>query len=378
MPTQRIDDMARDAVYTGLVEAEPEMERFLEISPHSLPHIAASPSGQTLLGGKPSFTSLVYVHPVMANIEITTRCMLSCPHCARTFLKREARDMTEETFNEILNKLPHAYRITLVGLGEPLLHPKIAGFIAKASSQGRRVALVTNGMGLSSALSQELLDAGLASMAFSMDSAESEIVSEVRKGSDLPAILENAKIFIEKAKSTGKASTAFFTAVSVKTLPYLKGLFDCAKTLGVQVVMLTDLNFEKNISETLWKNINPENDELLRRAVVYAFSKELPVLSVHGLEEFGLPRRYRKFILLPPSGLYNRSIRRTWCCSPWQTIPVDIDGQVTICDCQPEQRVGNLLSDPLDRIWNSEILVTHRNAMQSSEPPKACALCPRF
>ena len=107
--------------------------------------------------------------------------MLRCPHCARSFLARKEEDMTEDVFETVLDRLPHAYRVTLVGLGEPLMHPKIVDFVAKASSQGRRVGLVTNAMRLDNNLSQDLIDAGLASIAFSLDSAEPKVVSEVRR-----------------------------------------------------------------------------------------------------------------------------------------------------------------------------------------------------
>ena len=60
----------------------------------------------------------------------------------------------------------------MVGLGETLLHPQVVEFVGLASSQGRRTALVTNGMLLDRALSQELLNAGLDSITFSIDGAD--------------------------------------------------------------------------------------------------------------------------------------------------------------------------------------------------------------
>ena len=171
---------------------------------------------------------------------------------------------------------------------------------------------------------------------------------------------------------------ALFTAVSVKTAPYLKDLFDCAVRLGVHVVMLTDLNFKHNMDDTARQNRSEGLERTVRDAVVYAFSQGLPVLSVHGLEEFGLRQRYKEFLLIPPTALYDRSSSRTWCFSPWQTVPVDVSGNVTVCDCQPDGPVGNLLTDPFDGIWNGEAMRTYRKNMLSEAPPEPCRICPRF
>jgi radical SAM protein with 4Fe4S-binding SPASM domain len=83
-------------------------------------------------------------------------------------------------------------------------------------------------------------------------------------------------------------------------------------------------------------------------------------------------------VLIPASQLHTRSQRRTYCFSPWQTIPVDVAGNVTLCDCQPDQVAGNLLREPLSDIWNGKIMREHRARMLSDNPPEACRVCPRF
>jgi MoaA/NifB/PqqE/SkfB family radical SAM enzyme/pimeloyl-ACP methyl ester carboxylesterase len=365
-------------VISRLSAVESGVKKYLAVSPLSKRHLSQFPSGQTVVDNKPVLSPIVKNEPVLANIEITTRCNLTCKYCARSVYGREACDMPKEMFSSILNILPHAYRITLVGLGEPLLHPLVVDFIAEASSRGRRVALVTNAMSLDRQLSRELIKAGLSSIAFSLDAPDQETASHVRQGTDFYRVIDNIKTFTELCASKKHFSTAVFSAVSVKTVQYLGPLIDIVAQLGVKVLMLTDLNFRHNIKDTLWENADDDISATVRKAVVNAFSKKLPVLSVHGLEEFGLAKRYEDFLLLPPARLYQRSPRRTWCCSPWQTVPVDVHGNVTVCDCQPENVVGNLLDQPFSEIWNGKTLVQYRRRMLGSRPPKACKICPRF
>ena len=366
------------AIIEKLSALEPESEAFLEASALSGSHLAQSPGGQKLLGNSPSLPSKVRSEPILANIEITARCNSSCQYCARSFMVKSDIDMHLEQFRYILDMLPHAYRVTLVGLGEPLLHPNVVEFVAEASTRKRRVGLVTNAMRLERRLSSELINAGLDSIAFSIDAADQDVAGQVRAGTDVHTIVENIAEFVQLSSLKANISTAVFAAVSINTVSGLKQLIDVVSHLGVSVLMLTDLNFKENLSDTLWKNADASLYALIREAVTYAFLKKLPVLSVHALEEFGLRQRYRDFLLLPPDQLAQRSLKQTWCCSPWQTIPVDVMGNATICDCQPREIAGNIFNQPFSGIWNGAAMAEHRRRMLESYPPQACKICPRF
>jgi MoaA/NifB/PqqE/SkfB family radical SAM enzyme/alpha-beta hydrolase superfamily lysophospholipase len=361
-----------------LLTIENELNEFLTRSPLSGPHIAGCPGVQVLDNAEPLLTPLVDHEPVLANIEITARCNLRCTYCARSLRNRQEGDMPLDRFRQILDLLPHAYRVTFVGLGEPLLHPHIIDFIEEAVSRGRRTAVVTNAMTLNGAMSREMIRAGLHAIAFSIDSPDQDMASAVRHGSDIDTVKGNIKRFIELSESTRPLSTAVFSAVSVQTAPYLEQLIDIVKDLGVRVLMLTDLNFPHNVRNTLWKNADESTVLHVQKAVSHAFSKGLPVLTVRALEEFGMAERYRNFLLIPPGKLYDRSARHTWCYSPWQTVPVDVNGNITICDCQPEKVAGNLLTQPFTDIWNGEVMRAHRERMRGDNPPPSCRICPRF
>ena len=369
---------AEERALDAITSAEPEIGRFLARSPSSRRHIVRCPSGCSVIGTQPSLGPVADIEPIFANIEITTRCNLRCTYCARTVSGITGADMSRETFVRLLGLLPHACRITLVGLGETLLHPQVAEFVALASAEGRRTALVTNGMLLDRALSRELLNAGLDSITFSIDGADQNIASEVRPGTDFARVIDNIQGFRELSRASRPIATSVFSAVSTRTIGHLEELMDVVAGLGVHVVMLTDLNFKENVKDSLWHNADDRIARLVRKGVARAFRQQLPVLSVRGLEEFGLAKRYEKYLLLPPDSLAARSKERTWCCSPWQTVPISVTGEVTLCDCQPGVLLGNLLDQPLDGIWNGAIMQDHRRRMLGPDPPEACRICPRF
>ena len=93
---------------------------------------------------------------------------------------------------------------------------------------------------------------------------------------------------------------------------------------------------------------------------------------------FKRPERFRDALLLSSRRLEQREPRDAHCASPWQTVPVFVNGDVTIGDCLPRHRAGNLLRTPFGEIWNGPILVGHRRAMRGDDPPAACRSCPRF
>ena len=378
-----INDIARtqtggNAVIEYLKEIEPDAGRFMAGSPHSVFHLANCPSARRI-NGKPLFLSDVSpTEPVFANFEITTRCNLSCAYCARNYLETEERDMPVAAFQEILGILPHAYRITLVGLGEPLMHLRVNEIVSSAKKAGRKVSLVTNAMLLDAEMSGKLIDSGLDTLVVSIDTVDQELSSALRRGSDMQKIISNIGNFGKMNFREQKVPVVVFSAVSALSAPYLTGLVEQVSSLGADAIMMTDLNFRENSACSVHANAEKEILVSLRKAVSRAFALNLPVLGISGLEDFGISHRYRKHLLVPPERLMDRSIKRRNCVSPWQTIAVDVNGDVALCDCQPDKRIGNILKKPFSRIWNGERIREHRREMLGTEPPQTCLCCPRF
>lgn len=377
-----IDDARNTPASTSLsrlMEVEPEVQPFLSASPWSKTHLSQSPGVMRVTGQDYHFPEFVNAEPVFANVEITTHCQLKCRFCARTKAGITGKHMTLGDFKKILTLLPHAYRITLVGLGEPLLHPEIIDFIKTAKSGKRRVALVTNAMELDRTMAEQLLHAGLDSIAFSLDGHDQAMSATLRNGTNLNLVTENIRQFTSLCRSLDKKiSKAVFSALSLASFPSLEKLITLVAGLGVDVLMLSDLNFEGNALQRLWQNMDQSDLRQLNTAVSKAFIQGLPVLSVHGIEEFGLWHRYKDFLAVPASKIYIRSTTHTHCLSPWQTVPVNVEGDITLCDCQPDAIAGNLFCDPFSHIWNGPVFTAHRKGMRSSKPPDACRCCPRF
>jgi MoaA/NifB/PqqE/SkfB family radical SAM enzyme/pimeloyl-ACP methyl ester carboxylesterase len=369
----------------SLANVEPTIGSFLALSPTSARHLALAPSGRRAEGRPPEFPPRVPWEPPFANIEVTTRCPLSCPACARTLYGVGSGEMSREAFRHVLHLLPHAYRLTIVGLGEPLLHPEIDGLVADGVARGRHMSLVTSAAVLDRDLARRLIRAGLHGITFSLDAGDPELAAAVRPGVRLERIVENIRTFLEEARSHGERDpslpppmTAVFAAVSQRTAGRLGRLVDLVAGFGIGAIMLSDLNFQENVEQTVWRRGTEASRNAVREAILTTFRHGGVALSVRALEEFGLPVGFRKGALLPPESLWQRSERHTHCASPWQTVPVSVDGTASVCDCLPRNVLGNLFESPFSGIWNGEVMTGHRRRMRSAEPPAACVICPRF
>ena len=356
---------------------EPEAQRLMDASrAPGLWHLSRSPAALHLLGRPIPFASKTETDPLQINIEITSRCNLGCGHCARSVHKRSGKDMELSAFAYLLDLVPNSFKVVLVGLGEPTLHPQLPELVTLAAQRGHRVGLVTNAMSLDGNLGRQLIAAGLKAITFSLDSVDASVASRVRQGTDIDRIIHNIREFMGLAGNS--ISSAIFTALSTCTVPHLPELAGAVADLGVQAWMLSDMNFEWNRPISLWENWHPAIAGHIGRALHTAFTRHLPVLSVRGLEALAMEHCFKDFLLTLPAEVKRRAKSHQWCLSPWQTLPVDVDGNVAICDCQPHHIIGNLHEHAFSAIWNGPPMQRHRQGMRSQNPPEACLVCPRF
>ncbi len=71
--------------------------------------------------------------------------------------------------------------------------------------------------------------------------------------------------------------------------------------------------------------------------------------------------------------------RRYFCEEPWTGIfTIKESGDVELCPCHLQMRIGNIHESSMQDIWNAPELVEIRQSFQRGELPKVCEgqLCP--
>ena len=106
------------------------------------------------------------------DIELTNRCNAKCYFCPRDQTPHQGL-MSEKTFDQALARAiefrqacleirgSDAVRISLCGLGEPLLNPRAADAVRKVKAAGFECVMSSNGSILDERKGHALLDAGL-------------------------------------------------------------------------------------------------------------------------------------------------------------------------------------------------------------------------
>lgn len=111
--------------------------------------------------------------------ECTLRCNLSCRHCGSDCRKIATQaDMPLDDFIPVLDDVatmtdPRRVLVNTVG-GEPLVRPDIVDCGKAITERGFMWGFVTNGVLLTESLLHDILDAGLRTVAISLDGLETE------------------------------------------------------------------------------------------------------------------------------------------------------------------------------------------------------------
>jgi len=146
--------------------------------------------------------------PLFIDIEVTSACDLKCPFCATTYLGSSMKKgfIEEDTVKKIIDEGVAAglYGVKFNIRGEPLLHKKIANFVAYAKKAGLiDVYFNTNAQLLTAETSEKLIDAGMDRISISAEGYEKEFYERHRVGANFERVIKNIEDLIEMKVKKG-------------------------------------------------------------------------------------------------------------------------------------------------------------------------------
>lgn len=145
-----------------------------------------------LLWGYLARRSVLSGLPVEYIVETTAKCNLYCPMCPRETHRQPKEDMTSAIFEKLVSESGRsAEHMMLIGLGEPLLDPKIFDRIAFCERHQVSTLLSTNGTLLDEEAANKLLDTPIQHVTLSFDGATKESYEYYRKGARFEKVRDN-------------------------------------------------------------------------------------------------------------------------------------------------------------------------------------------
>lgn len=183
------------------------------------------------------FYALARKHPLnYLFLEVTRRCNLSCAYCGSDCTPAaQATEMPTERWIEVMRQVAADFDASKVMIavtgGEPLLKPGILDLLQELNRLGFPYGMVTNGQHLDAAMARALVDAGLRSIALSLDGPPA--VNDALRGPGTAAAVARAVKALQAAGYKGKLEV-----ITTLTTPAIRALDDTRRHVAALRVPL--------------------------------------------------------------------------------------------------------------------------------------------
>lgn len=300
-------------------------------------------------------------YPRRLVFELTNACNLNCVMCGRNAADFKPTIFNMDVFRSFEPLMDSVEEVTLMGWGEPTIHPNFIEMLEIINKHSARKYFCTNGMNLKK-IKKAIFDYDVDVFAVSLDGATDATNSRIRRGSKIDEITADLRDIVKMRKERGQLHpwiNFVFCAMksNIKELPDLVRL---AADIGIEEVKVVYLTvFEDNLlHETLW------GEEKLVREV---FEEAIAVGK-----ELGIALKLPHYVGEDVAGdNYHKD-----CFVPWRDFFLGSDGYVRPCMSTPIHFFEYDLNKEFMEMWNApgyqkyREVVNHQEKMDS--PCKRC------
>ena len=312
--------------------------------------------------------------PRRLHLELTNRCNSLCATCLRTHAPEPERDMTVGEVEEIVSGLPQLESVALQVNGEPLLHPELPRVLALMAERGLDAELNTNGLALRGERIGWLLEHPPARLHVSVDAATRLTYVRVRGVDAFDRLVGNLRAFLEaRGPAPAAPRVLLWMTAGRHNLAELPGLVQLAADVGAEGVYLQRLVLTgagmARPADSLHGTMHAMEREIIARAERLAADVGVSLHTCGGhapgdmLEAASDPEPWRQ------------------CRRPFESAVVLADGDVVPCCIstfvapRKKLRLGNVLSDSWDEVWNGDAYDRLRVSLREGDGPSWCQGC---
>lgn len=305
--------------------------------------------------------------PSSLSFTLSNKCNWHCSFCPKTIYGVEEEKTKPEVLDSIVKLAKNIGRVQILGLGEPLVNQNFWGIVKRLKSSDVYISLTTNGLLLNENISEQLCQLGVDEIIFSIEGAKKE-THQIVKDSKFDELITNVKkIYIIKQKlRTKRPKLSFIFVGMTNNITELPGIIELANKLGVEQVYLANvMSFDENTC----------NYHLHRN----------PQLASYYM---GKGRETSRKLSVALKIYVSLSPHPTYC--HWYNRPhIGLDGDVYPCNFIgaqdslkssqaiwyegvfvktdiSEYRLGNILDEKLERIWNNQKIRSLRKVFSES------------
>lgn len=292
-------------------------------------------SGKTFLSSYPR--RLVF--------ELTNACNLNCVMCGRNAANFKPTVFDMDVFRSFEPLMDTIEEVTLMGWGEPTIHPNFSEMLKIIDRHDARKYFCTNGMNLKK-ITRDIFDCHVDVFAVSMDGATHETNSQIRKGSDIKFINQQLREIVKIKQNNGlKYPWINYVFCAMKSnINELPDLVRLAADIGIEEVKVVFLTVFSNnlLGESLW------GSESIVREV---FEKAIEIGDEYGI--------ILKLPYIPNDDVAGKK-RHKDCFVVWRDFFLGSDGYIRPCMSTPVKFDKYDMTKDFMSFWNSDAYQKYR------------------
>ena len=301
--------------------------------------------------------------PFMVSYSITTKCNLKCKHCYSDSVEQPSPGelSTKEAFRLMDDLSGWGIGLLIIDGGEPLCREDLLDVVKYASSKGIRTTIGSNGTLIDEAMARKMLEAGVMSVAISVDAADARTHDSFR---GMSGAFEQTLKGIEACRATG-LPFQFNMVIRKENLSQLEDMLCLAVDYGANAAEFFDLVAAGRAKQECREQVLSldERKRVMERLAEaqenYPIVIRVPACPMYPLllQEKRIQPRHFPAQMLQRVPYYGRG-----CAAgmPMGYVMVQSNGEVNPCMLL-QVKLGNIREESIISIWeNSPVLAELR------------------
>ena len=308
------------------------------------------------LGGVTTLES----YPRRIVLEMTSACNIRCKMCGRNasdFKPTVFNPKWLEIFEPVTDKIEE---VTLLGWGEPTLHPQFEDFLRWGYEHDLQKFFCTNGTRLKE-LKKAIFDYNVELLTVSLDGADADTNNRIRCGADFDTITANIREIVKEKQRRTVDYPHLSIVMTMMNSNYksLPAYIRLADELGIQEA--------KGVYLTVFEDRLLDESMLDKKGEVEEIFEEAEELG----EKLGI---IVKLPYLQGEDIAGEQAHKT-CYVGWRDFFLGSDGYVRSCMSTSKKLFHISKYQSFDEMWNSSEYQQFRKKVNSEEMDLPCQNC---
>lgn len=308
-------------------------------------------------------------YPVHLDLGLVNFCNHDCIWCSAGSSKRkEGHPKVRINKNKLFSSLNEMHSLgllscTLVGSGEPTLHPDFTEIISTMKTIGIEIGLFTNGSRINEEMASAIVN-NLTFVRISLNGATKDMHNKIHKTRDFDKIINNVKALVKMKK--GELFPTIGIQMGVHHINYeqIPDMADLGNSLNVDYLEFKPVYYIRNKADQIVNFLEFENVEQM-----------LDDAEKQSDKNFNIYTKKDQF-----RDVLGKNITRNYneCFGSFFSTSMDQDGNLFMCDNQlnSDFLLGNVFEQGFKNVWHSQRRKDIYNKINLNQCPSRCRMHP--